>query len=259
MHIDNSAHDLRLSSTIIDGTSKVVLKKKFRIPHEAFDTFINLFLSHIAFLGSIGGTSPAYAVDTGSFAVVLTMAYFVNGNAIDYLGNNPGAAHLIVHWIKDVLKTLVELHAHGIVHGNISLTNILIGDDLRAVLADAGFHTLVQSVIASGGNPFRYHTQPLEILFTDDEEVPQPTAAVDMYSLAVTVGQMFRGENPSPGKNHSASYAAWVMKLQDGRITEAELLNGVPPDIAAALSGCCNVDPMKRPSALEVLQRIENL
>ncbi|KII92037.1 hypothetical protein PLICRDRAFT_695513 [Plicaturopsis crispa FD-325 SS-3] len=236
---------------------QVVQKKLRSVVLPRSQVLITRLMLLLSISNAIGGTTPVYTVNIDPLAILIAMPYFVNGNAIDYLTSNAGMTHLIVPWIKDVLATLAALHEQGVVHGNISPHNILIRADKRAALVDAGFHTLMRSVIDPGQIPSHYHTQAPEMLPTDCDELRQPTLAGDIYSLVATVQVMFKGRLPSRSSN---SYpTSFLAKLADGSIGEAERLEGVPLAVASALAGGCDANPTARPTARELLNRFANL
>ncbi|MFQ5410055.1 MAG: serine/threonine-protein kinase, partial [Anaerolineales bacterium] len=87
--------------------------------------------------------------------IFIARAYTAGGSAQDRL--NAGESFSVpevLAIVRDLAQALHYLHARGVVHRNIKPSNILFGDDGRAMLADAGLRPLLeaanQTYLASG-------------------------------------------------------------------------------------------------------------
>ncbi len=123
----------------------------------------------------------------------------------------------IAGWYEDLSEALSYIHGKGIVHRDISLENVLVGPDGRAVLSDFGVSKIVDrdlrtelniSMVTtiSDGKPIMgkaYYIAP-EVKVGKEE-----TAASDLYSLGVLVFYMLNKLWYTPGGKMTDSLAVF--------------------------------------------------
>ncbi|KII92041.1 hypothetical protein PLICRDRAFT_172196 [Plicaturopsis crispa FD-325 SS-3] len=161
----------------------------------------------------------------------------------------------ILALMKEVLVGMIHLHELGATHGNICVNNILIDADGTAIVVDAGMYLLRKGIAAPSAIHSQYRTQAPEILFPGDDEVPSATPAADMYSFASTMQEVYNFKTLTKLPKDQYTF---INKMRNGEITEAQRTVGMPDDVAIALHGCWDVDPSQRPTASQVLERLEN-
>lgn len=54
-------------------------------------------------------------------------------------------------WLWDLVRGLQDLHLAGILHCDVKLGNMLLGEDLRAKLGDFGVACRVGALVGKGG------------------------------------------------------------------------------------------------------------
>ena len=82
-----------------------------------------------------------------------------------------------------------ELHARGFVHRDLKTTNVLIGDDGRALLTDLGLAASIGDAAAKpGGSPFSSSPQQLD--------GAPPSVADDVYAFGVLAYELLTGYPP---------------------------------------------------------------
>ena len=125
-----------------------------------------------------------------------------------------------------VLRTLVELHRRGIVHGDVSAANVLLTREGRPMLTDLGRARLVGQVPSrAGGTP--------EYLAPEVNAPGPPTAAADVYAAGALGWRMLTGEPVPPG-------------LVRRPLTE--VLPRCPPALGCVVDDCLRGDPAARPT-----------
>jgi serine/threonine protein kinase len=133
----------------------------------------------------------------------------------------------------EVGLSLLDLHVHGVAHGDIKPDNVLISDDGHLRVADPLGNGLGCTVLFSqhhGGTPGYWAPEV------------QAGGAIsfpgDVYSYGATLFELLTGSRP-----------------QDGQHLDPTLgNNGNAPKITEIIMACCQSDPRKRPSMQEVLR-----
>lgn len=112
----------------------------------------------------------------------------------------PGTALLVaaksvdfgIHEARQVavqaLKALDHIHSKGLVHGDISPGNIIVGEDLKTTLIDFGLVTKIGDIQKAGTRS----TMPPEVLKSGHKTIQS-----DLYSLGSTFVQVLLGRAPS--------------------------------------------------------------
>jgi predicted Ser/Thr protein kinase len=139
-------------------------------------------------------------------------------------------------WLMQLLQGLCELEELGYMHGDISPGNVLLSGS-RAVLIDLG---LARSLTDSA--PERSGT--LSTMAPEVIERSTPTAASDIFSLAVLACRMLSGSFPFSSNPELA--------LEEMRREQARL----PENADSMLQRALSHDPARRPTASEWLKHL---
>ncbi len=111
----------------------------------------------------------------------------------------PLSVDRVVEIAGQVLETLAYLHGEGVIHRDIKPSNLLLADDGRVLLADLGLARRLD-----GGEDL---TRILTVVGTPAYMAPEqlrgeePTPAVDLYGLGVTLYRLLTGEPPFPASS----------------------------------------------------------
>lgn len=118
--------------------------------------------------------------------------FYPGGNFKQVLGKKmpPGQALRI---LRNIARTLAQLHVAGFAHGNLKPGNILLGPEGRPVLTDVGVTPLLKLDFNLGIDP--YYVSPEQVR----GDLPGP--ASDIYSLGIALYQMLCGLPPFQADN----------------------------------------------------------
>ncbi|GAB4814550.1 hypothetical protein N2152v2_001596 [Parachlorella kessleri] len=168
---------------------------------------------------------------------MLVTEYMEGGN----LSTNIAAGR--VSWYRrgrkialDVAKGLVFLHSKRIIHFDLKSPNILLGRDGTAKIADVGMAKVLQRDYVTGVVGTLAWAAP-EMLWGE-----RCTERADMYSYGIVLWEICSGERPVRGQ------------LRDVRVPEE-----CPPEVRQLILECLETRPSRRPSALQVVQRLLSL
>lgn len=161
----------------------------------------------------------------------------------------PGAAVRLGTQIADALAFI---HRRGVVHGDLSPANVLIGLDGRPRLADFG------ASLRHGATPPTLDPIRGSLPFVAPEvlEGARPTEASDVYGAALIVWALVEGR--APFQDGDVTLAAAVSRIGIGRLGFDRLRER--PELrraADALEHATDPDPTARPTAAELAARLE--
>jgi len=106
----------------------------------------------------------------------------------------------------DLCRALVHLQTNGLAHGDIRPANVFVTPDSRARLAGMGTKRGISGLASMSVEQSRYAAPELA-------QDPAPTAASDMYALALTVLETLTGEVPFAADSPAVTLANRAGKL----------------------------------------------
>ncbi|KAG0700973.1 kinase-like domain-containing protein [Suillus ampliporus] len=146
---------------------------------------------------------PLYGVahGFGHFPSLVT-PWMNKGSLNDYIATNNLSLRSKLDLAKQVVAGLAYLHAHSVVHGDITGLNILVDDQGRAQLSDFGVMLLLAEVPTSaqpsGGvrSAVRWTDPQLFEMQKEDINPCIPTEQTDLYSIGSILLQVLTGSIP---------------------------------------------------------------
>ncbi len=153
------------------------------------------------------------------------------------------------------LKGLEFLHAHGIIHGGVKPSNLLVDAQGRVKLGDFG---LARRASNEQGSLVKGTTKYMAPELVSDQFGPAGPAG-DLYSLGFSAYELICGpqfDNLFPGLSTFGRdrQTAWLMwhAAPDRRLPEiARVLEGVPEDLAQVIERLVIKDPVQRYSSAQ--------
>ncbi|MFN3199683.1 MAG: serine/threonine-protein kinase [Bradymonadia bacterium] len=190
----------------------------------------------------------------------LVLEYVEGDTLIDWLDER-GAIQpvLAVGMIAPVVGALVEAHDVGIVHRDIKADNLII----QRVLGQGAALRLLDFSIAAVEEPKGKNGRRLtatgqlfgtpEYMAPEQAEGKRATAAADIWSIGVVLRLMVTNELPFEGRNTPEILYRLVNE------PPPPMPESVPADIRAIIDACLSRKPEDRPTAVGLLNRLEQI
>jgi len=157
------------------------------------------FLREAQTIGSLSHSSIAQLYDVGhdgSGAPFLVMEFVPGRNLEQLLGHSPIPFASAAVWAADLASALSSAHRAGIIHGDVTPSNIRVTDDDKVKLVDFGVARFASQVSGSDrvlGTPAYLSPEQIEGRTQDGRS--------DLFSLGVVLYEMITGVRPFGGNS----------------------------------------------------------
>ncbi|KDQ08166.1 hypothetical protein BOTBODRAFT_38152 [Botryobasidium botryosum FD-172 SS1] len=192
-----------------------------------------------------------YCTVDGPFPYLVS-PWLKNGSAPRYLGKNPDADRL--KFCLEMAYGLRYLHTlqDPIIHGCLQGSNVLISDDITAMLADFGLSKVLGSQFTqSNGQEAAYRWMAPEIQNQD------LTQACDIYSWAMTSLELLSGKVPFHTTKLPGQVLLKVVRGEHPSRSEYDCT--IDDRMWALFERCWSSDPKARPTIQEVISEVETI
>ncbi|GES80252.1 kinase-like domain-containing protein [Rhizophagus clarus] len=172
---------------------------------------------------------------TNTFKAV--MEYAKNGNLKKYLNNN----YKLLDWIEklkilqNIVMGLYDIHKNGLIHHDLNSSNILLDNNNFAFIANFGLFEFYQEEIEAS-------TYMAPEIFKKNEY----TQASDIYGFGTIVYEIHTGSLPS-------------FNADQNNDIPSNFSHQIPQPILEIIKQCWNIDPSKRPKAIELFSLFDKL
>ncbi|CAE6532542.1 unnamed protein product [Rhizoctonia solani] len=180
-----------------------------------------------------------------------------NGNLHEYMRKNPNADRY--HLSVQVTSGLAYMHSHGMIHGDIKASNVLVSSDGMAKLTDFGLSIMSESSVVFSSTTAKAGTirwAAPELLL---EESPKSEGS-DVYALAMTILEIFTGGVPYQECKRDINVLNMVNKgILPSRPTHQFSTSPRGDQVWNLLVSCWIRDPALRPKANQVTESVRHL
>lgn len=147
---------------------------------------------------------------------------------------------------------LAHAHRAGVVHRDVKPENILVSDRGETKLVDFGIARIAgqETLTASGAV-----LGTLAYMAPEQADGLRPGPAADVYSLALTLYELWAGEHPLTGDGPAATARA----IGEPILSLGEVRPDLPPELIAEIDACLDPDPEERPLVSEVERLLAGL
>ncbi len=185
----------------------------------------------------------------------------MQANLRDRLNGRPMDLRALRTTLIHALKALKYLHSRGIIHGDINPGNLMVDHRKRVKVGDFGIARRVARTDGSVSRGASKYMAPEAL----SGEIANVGPSSDLYSLGFSCyelmcGSAFADLFPGLNPNEGNAQAAWMMwhAAPDRKLPPiSQVLEGVPPDLAAVIERMIEKNPKARfQSAEEVLSQL---
>ncbi len=172
------------------------------------------------------------------------------------LNQGPISIEEAVRITSAVAGAIQHAHEHGVIHGDLKPSNVLVGSEDEVYVTDFGLAVMLPTTGSSGNEPINLQGGTIAYLAPEVVRGGRASVAVDVYGLGVLLYALLTGQPPRQGNSAEsilaeleAGYApvppsavradvpaqldAIVMKCME---SSAEARYGAAEEVAAALS-----------------------
>jgi serine/threonine protein kinase len=185
---------------------------------------------------------------TDDDALLIVMEYVEGRSLKDQLQSGPLPPQRAVEVLTQIAAALDYAHGAGVIHRDVKPSNVLIGDDGSAKLADLGIATAVDSTSITTTNDI---IGTLSYIAPERLENAEDDPSADVYSLAAVAFEAISGERAQQGQTPTE-----IVSLRRPRDLR-EVWPAAPPAAAEVLGEGLARDPQRRPrSAGDLADRL---
>ncbi|OHT16173.1 CAMK family protein kinase [Tritrichomonas foetus] len=175
--------------------------------------------------------------------IFIVTEYYSKGDLLDFLnGDSFSSFNQMIKFVRGILEALKYLHKRGISHGDIKLENIAIDKHMNPKLIDFGFAktTFIASDDSKNGSLICASPE----LFEDGDFNP---IKVDMWAFGIMLFAIV---------THQFPYQHGDKEFIINQIKKGNLIlpDTIPSLIKDIIRKCTKIDPLKRPSASDLLK-----
>lgn len=229
-----------------DGVAVKVLDSRFSADPTIVDRFVRERQVLMAFL------HPSFVrvrdLIAGDGVVALVMEYVGGWDLGRHIAHSAGLAPATAARIGiGVAEALAAAHDAGVVHCDLKPSNVLLEEP-------TGEPRLTDCRVARLAHGFQgaaaWYSTP-EYVSPEVLSGGPPLPATDVYALGLMLHEMLTGVPPYRGTDPTAILAAHLTGQPAVPMT-------VPPQLRRLIEECLDIDPVVRPSAREVAQRLQS-
>ncbi|PKY51497.1 HCP-like protein [Rhizophagus irregularis] len=177
---------------------------------------------------------------TNTFKAVIE--YAKNGNLKKYLKNN----YYLLDWIEklkilqNIVMGLNDIHKNGLVHCDLNSSNILLGDNNFAFIANFRLFELYQS-------SDQRETEVSPYIAPEIFKRKEYTQASDVYDFGTIIYEIYTGLLP------------YINMNQENDIPTEHFSHKIPQSILETIKQCWNKDSLYRPKVVELFKLFNKL
>ncbi|KAK9063840.1 hypothetical protein SSX86_017712 [Deinandra increscens subsp. villosa] len=255
----------------VGSTYKAVMETGFIVTVKRLKdtrcTDLEEFCRHVEVIGRLRHKNlvPLRAYFQAREERLLVFDYFPNGSLFSLIhGSKTSFGDKPLHWTsclkiaEDLATGLLHIHqTHGLNHGNIKSSNVLLGPDFESCFTDYGLMPFKnQNSIEESSSSSLFYRAPE----CRDLQTPLSQQA-DVYSFGVLLLELLTGKAPSedPVTDHGSDLPTWVKSIRQketessGEPVSSEKLGALLKIVVA----CVSVTPEDRPVMRDVLRMIK--
>ncbi|KAJ4825632.1 hypothetical protein Tsubulata_029051 [Turnera subulata] len=253
-------------------TYKAVLDNRLIVTVKRLDavrlagTSKDVFEQHMESVGGLRHPNlvPLRAYFQAKEERLLIYDYQPNGSLFSLIHGSKSTRAKPLHWTsclkisEDVAQGLSYIHqAWRLVHGNLKSSNVLLGPDFEACVADYCLVMLAPNSAATEDDPDTMACKAPE----SRNSSRQPTAKSDVYAFGVMLLELLTGKPPSqiPLSIPTEEMVNWVRRTRDQHY-DHDGDDGNKLDMLLEVAIACSLtSPEQRPTMWQVLKMLQEI
>jgi serine/threonine protein kinase len=151
--------------------------------------------------------------------------------------------------LRQLVLGVSALHASGHLHRDIKPSNVIVTPENRVVLLDFG---VITQLAASRGPKEARVAVGTPIYMAPEQAAGECLSASDWYSVGVVLFEALTGQRPFTGQARAVMSAKQRVEARAPHLLRPD----VPLDLSELCSALLRIDPVKRPTASEILRAL---
>ena len=155
-------------------------------------------------------------------------------------------------WVESVLQTLRDAHGIGLLHRNLNLNDIILGEEGKVTLAKFGMSRVIVDALRRHGA-----ADESQLVYSSPKQLSGelPSVADDIYSFGACLFELLTGRAVFVGRGVEGRVKTerplGVMECRQQLGRSGDLLY---PNWEKVIVQCLSKDPAERPSSVDVLE-----
>ena len=200
-----------------------------------------------------------FGVDDSEGIVAIVMEYLIGQPLSRIIAEAPAAAPRALALVRQIAAGLSAAHAAGVVHGDLKPANVFVTDEGVAKILDFGVARRLRVASCGDGTVSGDCDACATVVGTPAYMSPEQAEGApasppgDIFALGLTLFELLTGRQAFEGSN-------LLQVLAQVRTADVEAFaREAPEQFKSLLRSTLGRDPIKRPTANEVLERLESL
>lgn len=170
--------------------------------------------------------------------------------------------------MSDIAKATTYLHGEKVYHYSLHPRNVLFDGFMTVKLADFGRTPVTMTRLLNDEENQVFNGEPRQLYIAPELlRLESFTAAADIWSLGCLMARITSLKNLYAQDSEDGiamSHHAILMRINAGEMSPADQVTGLTDlaykeNLVALIKDCTALDPSKRPTALQVVERLERL
>lgn len=193
-----------------------------------------------------------FGISVNNGSLFLIMEYCSLGSLDKYLSKNKLDVATKVKVLSETARGLNHLHQASIVHRDIAMRNILVGQGGVPKISDFGMSRAITA--QAGDNKTASNVGPLKWMAPESLRDRVYGKATDVYTWGVLISEVFTEKEPFADMELLVA----ATQIRDSGLVP-ELPEEVPPQISEIAKSCWDRDPDSRPDMKKIVNKMSEI
>jgi hypothetical protein len=182
----------------------------------------------------------------------IVMELVAGGTLAERISRGPVALAEAIGWIEQAAAAIDAAHAHGVVHRDVTPSNLMLASDGAVKVVDFGIARVLEGDASTTITGTGMALGTAGYLSPEQARAQRVGPASDVYSLGVVAYELLTGGRPFGGRSAPAEMAA---RLHEAPPRASARRAGLPPAVDPVLARALSVEPEGRQASAGRLAR----